>query len=176
VFAGLAAALAAAFVPPAFAQTADTGNQTATATENVTSVKITKHATNSYTITEGSAKVGSFDTVYLITGSASDIGEIRDLLTSTIRDDFNASSTIGYIVSQAAGNNTTTAGGNSTAATLPNPFASSEEVGQAVAGAIQKGVEAAQRSDQTDGEMICHFGMNLTDFECKFVPLLDVAQ
>jgi hypothetical protein len=163
--AGLAAAaLAVAGIAASASAQAPATN--ATATENATSVKIIKHATNSYTISEGSARVGSFDTMYLISGSVDDINETRDLLTSTIQDDFNASSTIGYVMAQAAG-------GNSSAATLPNPFASGEEIRQTIAGAIQKGVEAAERSDQANGDMICNFGMDLQDFECRFVPLLD---
>ena len=161
--AGLAAAALAAAGIAASAQAPATN---ATATENVTSVKIIKHATNSYTISEGSARVGSFDTMYMISGSVDDINGTRDLITSTIQDDFNASSTIGYIMAQAAG-------GNSSAATLPNPFASGEEIRQTIAGAIRKGVDAAERSHQTNGDMICRFGMDLQEFDCRFVPLLD---
>ena len=163
--AGLAAAAqaAAGIATSASAQVPATN---ATATENVTSVKIIKHATNSYTISEGSARVGSFDTMYMISGSVDDINGTRDLITSTIQDDFNASSTIGFIMAQAAG-------GNSSAATLPHPFASGEEIRQTIAGAIQKGVDAAERSQQTNGDMICRFGMDLQEFDCRFVPLLD---
>ena len=153
------AAVGTFFAPSALAQTA----------ENATSVQITKHATNSYTISEGSAQVGSFDTVYLVAGSVVNIRESADLVTSTIQDDFNASSTAGYVMAQAAGS-------NSSAATLPNPFASSEEIGQRIADEIQKGIEAAERSDQTQGEIICHFGMDLPGFECRFVPLIGQAQ
>lgn len=163
-----AAALAiAGTAESASAQT--TGNATTTATENLTSVKITKHATNSYTISEGSARVGSFGTIYLISGRVSDIGETRDLLISTIQGDSDASSIAGYVMAQAAG-------GNSTGATLPNPFASGEEISQRIADEIQKGIEAAERSEQVQGEIICHFGMDLPGFECRFVPLLDQVQ
>jgi hypothetical protein len=188
--AGIASALAIigtttiSFAPFALAQTTTnttTANTTTTAEDNATSlttsIKITKDATNSYVISEGSARVGSFDTTYAISGSVDDISGNSDLITSTIQSDFNASSTIGYVMSQAA-NNTSVGSNNSTQGTamLPNPFASTEEINQKLADEIQKGIDAGERSDEMYGEIICHFGMDLPSFECTFVPLLDQVQ
>ena len=162
---------------------AQTANATTTTTveDNATSlatrIQITKDATNSYAISEGSVRVGSFDTIYAITGSVDDISGNSDLITSTIQSDFNSSSTVGYVMAQAANNNNNTAS-NSTQATttLPSPFASSEEISQRIADEIRKGIESAERSNEEYAEIRCHFGMDLPGFECRFVPLLDQVQ
>jgi hypothetical protein len=160
---------------------ATTTTTTTTVEDNATSlatrIQITKDATNSYAISEGSVRVGSFDTIYAITGSVDDISGNSDLIMSTIQSDFNSSSTVGYVMAQAANNNNNTAS-NSTQATttLPSPFASSEEISQRIADEIRKGIESAERSNEEYAEIRCHFGMDLPGFECRFVPLLDQVQ
>ncbi len=135
---------------------AQTTNATTTTTiveDNATSlatrIQITKDATNSYAISEGSVRVGSFDTIYAITGSVDDISGNSDLIMSTIQNDFNSSSTVGYVMAKAANSNNT-ANSNITQATtaLPSPFASSKEISQRIADEIQKGIEAAEHSDE----------------------------
>jgi hypothetical protein len=164
---------------------AQTTNATTTTTveDNATSlatrIQITKDVTNSYAISEGSVRVGSFDTIYAITGSVDDISGNSDLITSTIQSDFNSSSTVGYVMAQAANNNNNNnTASNSTQATttLPSPFASSEEISQRIADEIRKGIESAERSNEEYAEIRCHFGMDLPGFECRFVPLLDQVQ
>jgi hypothetical protein len=161
------------------AQTTNATTTTTTVEDNATSlatrIQITKDVTNSYAISEGSVRVGSFDTIYAITGSVDDISGNSDLITSTIQSDFNSSSTVGYVMAQAANNNTAS---NSTQATttLPSPFASSEEISQRIADEIRKGIESAERSNEEYAEIRCHFGMDLPGFECRFVPLLDQVQ
>jgi hypothetical protein len=163
------------------AQTTNATTTTTTVEDNATSlatrIQITKDVTNSYAISEGSVRVGSFDTIYAITGSVDDISGNSDLITSTIQSDFNSSSTVGYVMAQAANNNNNTAS-NSTQATttLPSPFASSEEISQRIADEIRKGIESAERSNEEYAEIRCHFGMDLPGFECRFVPLLDQVQ
>jgi hypothetical protein len=120
------------------------------ATSLATRIQITKDATNSYAISEGSVRVGSFDTIYAITGSVDDISGNSDLIISTIQNDFNSSSTVGYVMAKAANNSNNTANSNITQATtaLPSPFASSKEISQRIADEIQKGIEAAEHSDE----------------------------
>ena len=101
------------------------------ATSLATRIQITKDVTNSYAISEGSVRVGSFDTIYAITGSVDDISGNNDLIMSTIQDDFNSSSTVGCIMAKAANNSNNTANSNITQAAttpLPSPFASSKEI------------------------------------------------
>ncbi len=99
---------------------------------------------------------------------------------STIQNDFNSSSTVGYVMAKAANNSNSnnTASNNITQATtaLPSPFANSKEISQRIADEIQKGIEAAEHSDEMSAEIRCHFGMELPRLECRFVPLLDQVQ
>ncbi|AFU59307.1 MAG: hypothetical protein QXX64_02465 [Nitrososphaera sp.] len=167
------------FAQSALAQTTTTTTST-TQENNTTSlaihIQITKDATSSYAISEGSAQIGSFDTVYVITGLIDDISGNNNLITSTIQDDFNASSTAGYVMAQettASSNNSTQ---TTTTTTLPNQFASSEEIRQRIADEIQKGIEAAERSEERYAEIRCNFGMDLPRFECMSIPLLGQVQ
>jgi hypothetical protein len=162
------------------AQTTNATTTTTTVEDNATSlatrIQITKDVTNSYAISEGSVRVGSFDTIYAITGSVDDISGNSDLITSTIQSDFNSSSTVGYVMAQAANNNNTASNSTQATTTLPSPFASSEEISQRIADEIRKGIESAERSNEEYAEIRCHFGMDLPGFECRFVPLLDQVQ
>lgn len=146
------------------------------ATSLATRIQITKDATNSYAISEGSVRVGSFDTIYAITGSVDDISGNSDLIMSTIQNDFNSSSTVGYVMAKAANSNNTASNITQATTVLPSPFASSKEISQRIADEIQKGIEAAEHSDEMYAEIRCHFGMELPRFECRFVPLLDQVQ
>jgi hypothetical protein len=135
---------------------AQTTNATTTTTTTVednatslpTRIQITKDATNSYAISEGSVRVGSFDTIYAITGSVDDISENSDLIMSTIQNDFNSSSTVGYVMAKAANSNNTASNITQGTTALPSQFASSKEISQRIADEIQKGIEAAEHSDE----------------------------
>ena len=87
-----------------------------------------------------------------MTGSVDDISGNSDLIMSTIQNDFNSSSTVGYIMAKAANNNSNnTANSNimqAATTALPNLFASSKEISQRIADEIQKGIEAAEHSDE----------------------------
>lgn len=146
------------------------------ATSLATRIQITKDTTNSYAISEGSVRVGSFDTIYAITGSVDDISGNSDLIMSTIQNDFNSSSTMGYVMAKAANSNNTASNITQATTALPSPFASSKEISQRIADEIQKGIEAAEHSDEMYAEIRCHFGMELPRLECRFVPLLDQVQ
>lgn len=97
------------------------------ATSLATRIQITKDATNSYAISEGSVRVGSFDTIYAITGSVDDISGNSDLIMSTIQNDFNSSSTVGYVMAKAANSNNTASNITQATTALPSPFASSRD-------------------------------------------------
>jgi hypothetical protein len=131
---------------------ATTTTTTTTVEDNATSlptrIQITKDATNSYAISEGSVRVGSFDTIYAITGSVDDISENSDLIMSTIQNDFNSSSTVGYVMAKAANSNNTASNITQATTALPSQFASSKEISQRIADEIQKGIEAAEHSDE----------------------------
>lgn len=126
---------------------------------------IIKDATNSYTISSGTSFVSAFDTTYSIIGGVSSIEESKDLLISTIIEDFSDSPTIGYI------NNTSTSSASQTSlnqSSLPNPFATKDVIDEKIRNELTASIDDAAKSDSADGEIKCIFGSNLDDFKCSF--------
>jgi hypothetical protein len=134
-------------------------------------IHIIKHGSNSYTISGGSSSVGSFDTTYRIAGERSAIRASEDLIISTITDDFRTSPTIGYVM---VGNTTTTAAD----ATLPNPFASPEQITERITNELRRVISEAE-SNTSQGQHVeikCGFGMTLEDMRCHYIPLPQAGQ
>jgi hypothetical protein len=131
-------------------------------------IHITKHGSNSYTLSGGSSSVGSFDSTYRIVGERSAIRASENLIISTVTDDFRKSPTIGYIT--ASGTATT---GN-TGATLPNPFATPEQITERITNELRRIITEAE-SNTSQGQSVeikCNFGMTLEEMRCHYVPLL----
>jgi hypothetical protein len=160
------------------------GNDTTTDTTTTTppetagqqqTIHITKDGTNSYIISGGSSSVGTFDTTYRVVGERSTIRTSEDLIITTITDDFSSSPTIGYVM---ATNMTTTGGAtNATTATLPNPFATPEQITERITSELRRVITEAENST-TEGQSVeikCDFGMSLEDMRCHYVPLLEAA-
>jgi hypothetical protein len=134
-------------------------------------IHIIKHGSNSYTISGGSSSVGSFDTTYRVAGERSAIRASEDLIISTITDDFRTSPTIGYVM---VGNTTTTAAD----ATLPNPFASPEQITERITNELRRVISEAE-SNTSQGQHVeikCGFGMTLEDMRCHYIPLPQAGQ
>ncbi|CAN5422753.1 hypothetical protein BH18THE2_BH18THE2_06710 [soil metagenome] len=129
---------------------------------------ITKDATNSYTISSGASFVGSFDTTYSVVGGVSPMDASKDLIVSTITEDFGTSSTIGYV------NNTSASGSqaNPTQLTLLNPFATKEDIDEKIRNEITASIGNAVKSNFTEVEIKCIFGSSLDDFKCGFHGLI----
>jgi hypothetical protein len=98
-------------------------------------------------------------------GGVSSIEESKDLLISTIIEDFSDSPTIGYI------NNTSTSSASQTSlnqSSLPNPFATKDVIDEKIRNELTASIDDAAKSDSADGEIKCIFGSNLDDFKCSF--------
>jgi hypothetical protein len=135
-------------------------------------IHIVKHGSNSYALSGGSSSVGSFDTTYRIVGERSAIRASENLIISTVTDDFRKSPTIGYIT--ASGTATT---GN-TGATLPNPFATPEQITERITNEIRRVITEAE-SNTSQGQSVeikCNFGMSLDEMQCHYIPLLQAGQ
>ena len=133
-------------------------------------IHITKHGTNSYVISGGSSSVGSFDTTYRVVGERGAIRASQDLIVSTITDDFSSSPTIGYV--RAANMTTTTNGGTAAdAATLPNPFASPEQITERITTELRRVITEVENNTPQgqDIEIKCDFGMTLDEMQCQHV-------
>ena len=129
-------------------------------------VHITKDGTNSYVLSGGSSSIGSFDTTYRVVGERSAIRSAENLIISTITDDFSSSPTIGYV---RAGNMTTT--GAAQDATLPNPFASPEQITERITSELRRVITEAENNTPQGQhvEIKCDFGMTLDEMQCHHV-------
>src|SRR5215213_6738848 len=134
-------------------------------------VHIIKDATNSYTLSGSSSSVGSFDTTYRIAGERSAIRSAENLIITTITEDFSSSPTIGYVM---ATNMTTSSAG----ATLPNPFATPEQITERITNELRRVISEAENNtvEGQDVEVKCGFGMTLEDMQCHYIPLPQAGQ
>ncbi len=130
-------------------------------------IHITKDGTNSYTLSGGSSSVGSFDTTYRVLGERSAIRSAENLIISTITEDFRSSPTIGYIRAGGGG------GATDTGATLPNPFASHEQITERITTELRRAISEAESSTPQGQhvEIKCDFGMTLDEMRCHYGPL-----
>ena len=140
-------------------------------------VHITKDGTNSYVISGGSSSIGSFDTTYRIVGERSAIRASEDLIITTITSDYSSSPTIGYV---SADNMTATATGGTanTGATLPNPFASPEQITERITSDLRRVISEAE-NNTPQGQLVeinCDFGMTLDDMHCQSTPLVGAEE
>jgi hypothetical protein len=164
------AVLATPFVEQGGNDTNTTGVTTSTGGQQST-IHIIKDTTNSYVLSGGSSSVGSFDTTYRVAGERSAIRSAENLIITTITDDFSSSPTIGYVM---AGNTTTASAG----ATLPNPFATPEQITERITNELRRVISEAENNtvEGQDVEIKCGFGMTLQDMQCYYIPLLQAGQ
>ena len=164
------AVLATPFVEQGGNDTNTTGVTTSTGGQQST-IHIIKDTTNSYVLSGGSSSVGSFDTTYRVVGERSAIRSAENLIISTITDDFSSSPTIGYVM---VGNTTTASAG----ATLPNPFATPEQITERITNELRRVISEAENNtvEGQDVEIKCGFGMTLQDMQCHYIPLLQAGQ
>ena len=142
-------------------------------TENVSSsysISISKDATSGLIITDGTSYVSGFDTSYTIEGNQFDYDKGRDLVVSTISEDFSNSPTSGYI--KFAETNSS----NYNASAIVNPFASKEQIREKVESVLNVAIDSVFEDTDvsfTIGSMTevikCTFGETLDSFECSKV-------
>lgn len=153
-----------------------TTNATTSTAGQQSNIYITKHGTNSYVISGEMSSVGSFDTTYRIAGERSAIRSAENLVLSTITVDFMTSPTIGYVT---VGNTTTTTSGQATTTTtLPNPFASPEQITERITNELRRVISEAE-NNTSQGQYVeikCGFGMTLEDMQCHYIPLPQAGQ
>lgn len=142
-------------------------------------VHIIKDGTNSYVISGGSSSVGSFDTTYRVVGERSAIRSEENLIVSTITHDFRTSPTIGYITTGSASpTDTAQDAATTTSTTLPNPFATPEQITERITTELRSVISEAERNTSQGqfAEIKCNFGNTLEDMRCHYVALLQAGQ
>jgi len=117
-------------------------------------------------ITNKTAFVAGFDTKYNITGTPMKIKESKDLVISSIVEDFAKSSIVGYVKSSKSVSNL------SGKTEIENPFASNEQINQRIQELLSKSIENATSSNAQLIEIQCLFSNNLDAFSCSAFPLL----
>jgi hypothetical protein len=128
-------------------------------------IELSKVATSNTIITNKTAFVGGFDTAYSITGTPMNIKNSKDLIISSIVEDFTKSPTVGYVkISKSITN-------SSGKTEIANPFASNEQINQQIQDLLRKSIEDATNSNAGLIEIRCLFGNNLDLFTCSAIPL-----
>jgi hypothetical protein len=155
--------------PSALAQQGTSTSETDGQQEQQTIIYITKHGTNSYLISDGSSSIGTFDTSYRIVGERSAVRASEELIITTITEDFRRSPTIGYVTAGTIPTNTGGTAQNTTAgATLPNPFATPEQITERITSELRRVIGSAENNTPR-GQLVeikCDFGMALDDMRC----------
>jgi PKD repeat protein len=160
--------------PSALAQQQPSTSETVGAEGPQTIIHITKDGTNSYLISEGSSSIGTFDTTYRIAGEGSALMASEELIITTITEDFMRSPTVGYVTAGATATNTGgTAQDTTTGPTLPNPFATSEQITERITSELRTVIGSAENIITSQDQLVeikCDFGMALDDMRCFHAP------
>lgn len=131
-------------------------------TNIVNNIHIMKTSANSYNIVDGqTVLMGTFDTTYAVTGSSNSLSKSKDLIISTIQDDFNSSPTIGYV---RAGNASEVSG---IGAYIPNPFVDQQRINSTIAQELSRTLASAHTLNFTIVAIKCDFGMNIQNWQCE---------
>jgi Prealbumin-like fold domain len=127
------------------------------------SISITADSNSVYSIPSTFVKLDRFSANYTITGAISAINASRDLITSTIVDDFDKNPNIGYVVSNSSSLN------NSSQPALPNPSVGKETINQKITNETQNAITASSVTNPPgkNVQIKCNFGMILNDFKCS---------
>lgn len=144
--------------------------QTEEDTQSTYSLSISKDATSGLIVTDGASYVNGFDTTYTIKGTKFDYDKGRDLVLSSIIDDFTNSSTSGYVKVKE------NSSPDSNATGLANPFANKEQINEKIKTVLDSAIDGIFSTSGltfTIGPethvIKCTFGDNLNSFECSEV-------
>jgi hypothetical protein len=140
-------------------------------------ITITSNSSSVYSIPSTSVQLDRFSANYTIAGKISSLNHSKDLITSTIVDDFDKNPNIGYVVNNANSNGQTLSTSPPTSNLpqpqpgIPNPFVSMDVINQKITNEIQDAIAAAATSStnslEKHVEIKCTFGMILADYKCS---------
>ena len=141
-----------------------------TTTPNKSSlITITSNSNSVYSIPSTSVQVDRFSANYTIAGKIS-LNNLRNLITSTIVDDFDKNPNIGYVVNNSSSSSSQTLSTTSSRYQpgLPNPFVSKDIINQKITNEIQHAIAASSTSStELHVGIKCTFGMTLDDYKCS---------
>jgi hypothetical protein len=109
-------------------------------------------------------------------GTISSLNDSKDLITSTIINDFDKNPNIGYVVNSSSGSSqnpstTPPTSSHQTQPGIPNPFVNTDMINQRITNEIQDAIGAntasSINSPEKHIEIKCTFGMILADYNCS---------
>ena len=132
-------------------------------------ITITSSSSSVYSIPSTFVKVDRFSANYTTAGKIFSLNDSRDLITSTIVDDFDKNPNIGYVVNSSSSQilSSTT---SPPQPGLPNPFVSKDLINQKITNKTQEAIAAAgsfTSSTEKHVEIKCIFGMVLANYKCS---------
>jgi Prealbumin-like fold domain len=133
--------------------------------KKTSSITIISNSNSVYSIPSTFVKVDRFTTNYTIAGEISSIDASKDLITSTIVNDFDRNPNIGYVV-----NSSSSSLNKSSRPGLPNPFVSNDTtINQKITNEVQVAIAASAAANPTGKytEIKCSFGMILDKYKCS---------
>ena len=148
---------------------------TTTTTPNKSSpITITSNSNSVYSIPSTSVQVDKFSANYAIAGKISSLNNLKNLITSTIVNDFDKNPNIGYVAESSSNSGSQTLSTTSSSRHqpgLPNPFVSKDLINQKITNEIQQAITSAATASSTSStekyvEIKCTFGMTLADYRC----------
>ena len=128
----------------------------------------TEHPPLLYALFSGSSNIGSFNSTYTILGSISSIKGSKDLITSTIINDYDKSPFIGYVIVQKGKSSD-----SSKSLGLANPFADKTTINEKIKSEIQKSIDSTNKINTKEAVIKCDFGMEISKWNCITHGLLD---
>lgn len=135
-------------------------NNTSASIVNESHIDLSKVSSSNTIISNETSFVGSFGTIYTITGPAYDIKNSKDLIISSILNDFTNTSTIGYV--KLSDSDT-----NSDKHEIANPFASNDQITQKIKQSLDKSILDATNIKSGLVTIKCNFGSSLEAFSCS---------
>jgi hypothetical protein len=129
----------------------------------LSNITITSNSNIVYSIPSTFVKVDKFNTNYTVYGSAHSFNSSKNLITSTIVDDYDKNPNIGYVVNSSQAINISSQLG------LPNPFVSKDLINQKITDEIEDAIAAISATNPTEKhvEIKCTFGMVLVNYKCS---------
>ena len=139
-------------------------------------IVITTNSISIYSIPSTSVQIDRFSTNYTMAGTISSLNDSKDLITSTIINDFDKNPNIGYVVNSSSGSSqnpstTPPTSSHQTQPGIPNPFVNTDMINQRITNEIQDAIGAntasSINSPEKHIEIKCTFGMILADYNCS---------
>jgi hypothetical protein len=134
----------------------------------ISNTTISTYSSSVYLIPSTSVQLNTFSANYTIAGTTSSVNNSKDLITSTIVNDFDKNPNIGYIVNSGSSQTSIPAPSpSSNQPSLPNPFLGQDLINQKIINQIQGAIAAAASSSEHHIEIKCTFGMILDNYKCS---------